>query len=336
MTESAEPKGATLVKSLDTIRAVKNRSTEKGREFWNHVETISEQGRDPLRSLFYKPFKELQTKLSATKGPVILSWEEAGNIITAFEGMKLLASPAEEPKGVRFQETPIASHWTAWSRPPAGTRQDIVGIRHVNGQTEYLMHNEGLCRPYFLAVDPPAPSPAEKGASAENAAVPDNPFSMESLKHYFYGIENLALHRYQDTSNTSDLIEALEARKQMNKLLGKRAITAESAPPLPEGVRQPLMEIMGCGHRQRFESIIEGGHLPVCQMCRAESAIAYAESLERQLRTALSREKDVLDRESASQARHDARVNKLESRISQLTQEKQALIDQLERRTRFE
>jgi hypothetical protein len=43
----------------------------------------------------------------------------------------------------------------AWERPAPGTRKDIVGIRtRQDGSVEYLMHNEALCWPYYIAVSP--------------------------------------------------------------------------------------------------------------------------------------------------------------------------------------
>ena len=44
--------------------------------------------------------------------------------------------------------------FTAWDRPEPGMRPDIVGVRkREDGSTEYLMHNEALNQPYYLAGD---------------------------------------------------------------------------------------------------------------------------------------------------------------------------------------
>jgi hypothetical protein len=41
----------------------------------------------------------------------------------------------------------------SWSRPDAGVRKDIIGVRELpDGRTEYLMHNAALCNPYYTAV----------------------------------------------------------------------------------------------------------------------------------------------------------------------------------------
>jgi hypothetical protein len=40
-----------------------------------------------------------------------------------------------------------------------------------------------------------------------------------------------------------------------------------------------LDSIMPCGHRRRFESIIEGGHSAVCQMCKVAEQAATIEQL---------------------------------------------------------
>ena len=50
----------------------------------------------------------------------------------------------------------MAEVFTSWARPPKGTREDIVGVRDLpDGRKEYLMHNEGLCEPYYLANSGP-------------------------------------------------------------------------------------------------------------------------------------------------------------------------------------
>lgn len=48
--------------------------------------------------------------------------------------------------------------FTSWGRVPADDynhgRMDIVGRRTLaDGRFEYLCHNEGLCEPYYIAVN---------------------------------------------------------------------------------------------------------------------------------------------------------------------------------------
>lgn len=64
-----------------------------------------------------------------------------------------------------FESAPLPDPASRWSRPPIGSRGDIVGIRMVGGRTEYLMHNEALCDPYYTADALLGP--------ASNAAEPD-------------------------------------------------------------------------------------------------------------------------------------------------------------------
>jgi hypothetical protein len=42
-------------------------------------------------------------------------------------------------------------------------RRDIIGVRDLSdGRKEYLMHNEALCRPHYLAVSAPPAVPAQE------------------------------------------------------------------------------------------------------------------------------------------------------------------------------
>ena len=39
-----------------------------------------------------------------------------------------------------------------WNRIKVPSREDIIGVRILeNGKLEFLMHNEALCTPYYLA-----------------------------------------------------------------------------------------------------------------------------------------------------------------------------------------
>jgi hypothetical protein len=50
---------------------------------------------------------------------------------------------------------PVGGPGISWERPAPGTRPDIVGVRHLDdGSTEYLMHNNALCNPYYVGTSP--------------------------------------------------------------------------------------------------------------------------------------------------------------------------------------
>lgn len=71
----------------------------------------------------------------------------------------------------------------AWSRPPKGTRGDIVGVRALSdGRTEYLMHNEALCNPYYLAVSSRASTQPTQTAVGEGELPALNPTISEEAE----------------------------------------------------------------------------------------------------------------------------------------------------------
>lgn len=59
-----------------------------------------------------------------------------------------LACALRLPPG-SFDKLPLI----AWNRATVPGRADIIGVRELeNGQKEYLIHNEALCAPYYLAT----------------------------------------------------------------------------------------------------------------------------------------------------------------------------------------
>jgi hypothetical protein len=77
---------------------------------------------------------------------------------------------AVEVSAAQPQQGKAEPTWTAWARPNRPDRKDIIGVRDLpDGRQEYLMHNEGLCRPYYLAVS----APAAQLAAAQAEEIPE-------------------------------------------------------------------------------------------------------------------------------------------------------------------
>lgn len=56
--------------------------------------------------------------------------------------------------------------------PSPGSRGDIAGQRILpDGRVQYLMHNEALCEPYYLALYPPKPSAEQPEKLPESMAL---------------------------------------------------------------------------------------------------------------------------------------------------------------------
>lgn len=143
------------------------------------------------------------------RSPVFL--RENGAVVAHFDGNgdKCKANETIAPIPSAIDEA------RNWVRIKGEHRKDVIGVRSLpDGRLEYLMHNEALCRPYYVAV---SASPASTPSASEEAGLPGTiELTIRSRFDYPDGIDaSLAVERARIKRYERHL---LEARKEIARL----------------------------------------------------------------------------------------------------------------------
>ena len=87
---------------------------------------------------------ELHDALMAAQG----DWDQESHMI-----IQCLVKRKQEQIAIRGQAKPMESG-RSWGRINMPNRRDIVAVRTLeDGNREFLVHNEALCNPYYVAIE---------------------------------------------------------------------------------------------------------------------------------------------------------------------------------------